>query len=54
MPRKITRESLMTLEAYHRARKDMRGEVLAHKKLRTVHLGEHLTLIFEDEMLMRY
>ncbi|MCS6764051.1 MAG: DUF3501 family protein [Candidatus Protistobacter heckmanni] len=54
MPRKITRESLMTLEAYHRARKDIRGEVMANMKLRTVHLGENLPLIFEDEMLMRY
>jgi hypothetical protein len=53
MPR-ITRESLMTLEAYARVRKDFRANVMAHKKTRTVHLGEHLTLLFEDEMTMRY
>ena len=51
---KLTRESLMTLEAYAKARKDFRAEVLAHKKNRTVHLGEHVTLIFEDELTIRY
>ena len=53
MPR-ITRESLLTLEAYAKARKEFRAKVLAHKKPRTVHLGEHLTLVFEDELTLRY
>jgi hypothetical protein len=44
----------MTLEAYAKARKDFRAKVLAHKKNRTVHLGEHVTLIFEDELTVRY
>jgi hypothetical protein len=51
---RITRESLLTLEAYAKARKDYRARVIAHKKARTVHLGEHLTLVFEDETTMRY
>ena len=51
---KVTRESLLTLEAYARARPDIRAKVIAHKKNRTLHLGEHLTLIFEDEMTIRY
>jgi hypothetical protein len=50
----ITRESLMTLEAYARARGEFRTRVIAHKKARTVHLGEHVTLLFEDELTMRY
>jgi hypothetical protein len=53
MPR-ITRESLLTLEAYAKARKDFRAQVIAHKKARTVHLGEHVTLLFEDELTIRY
>jgi hypothetical protein len=53
MPR-IARESLLTLEAYARARKDLRAQVIAHKKNRTVALGEHVTLLFEDELTMRY
>ncbi len=51
---KIARESLMTLEAYARARNDFRARVIAHKKARSVHLGEHVTLLFEDELTMRY
>jgi hypothetical protein len=53
MPR-ITRESLMTLEAYAKARPAFRAKVLEHKRPRTVHLGEHVTLVFEDELTMRY
>jgi hypothetical protein len=53
MPR-ITRESLQTLEAYARERQAFRARVLAHKKLRSVHLGDHVTLLFEDELTVRY
>ena len=51
---KLSRDSLMTLEAYAKARKDFRARVIAHKKNRTLHLGEHVTLIFEDELTIRY
>jgi hypothetical protein len=51
---KLARESLLTLEAYAKARKDFRARVIAHKKARTVHLGDHVTLIFEDELTIRY
>ena len=50
----ITRESLMTLENYAKVRKEFRANVMAHKKNRTVQLGEHVTLVFEDELTMRY
>jgi hypothetical protein len=51
---KITRESLMTLEAYAKSRKEFRAKVLEHKKPRAVHLGGHVTLLFEDELTIRY
>ncbi len=51
---KITRESLMTLEAYAKARPEFRAKAIAHKRLRTVHIGEHVTLLFEDETTVRY
>jgi hypothetical protein len=51
---RITRDSLMTLEAYSRARSEFRARVMAHKKNRMLHLGEHITLIFEDELTVRY
>lgn len=50
----LTPASLMTLEAYSKARTDFRARVIAHKKTRTIHLGEHVTLIFEDELTIRY
>jgi hypothetical protein len=50
----ITRDSLLSLEAYARERPSFRARVLAHKKPRTVHLGEHVTLAFEDELTVRY
>jgi hypothetical protein len=51
---KITRESLMTLEAYSKYRKAHKADVMAHRKLRTVALGEHMTLQFESELSIRY
>ncbi len=50
----ITRDSLMTLEATPRCAPRLRAEIMAHKKNRMVELGDHVTLIFEDEKTMRY
>jgi hypothetical protein len=50
----LTPASLMTLEAYSKSRNEFRARIIAHKKQRTVHLGEHVTLIFEDELTIRY
>jgi hypothetical protein len=49
----ITRDSLLTLEAYAKRRKDDKPAVIAHRRLRTVHLGEHVSLQFEDERTIR-
>src|SRR5688572_25087995 len=51
---KITRDSLMTLEAYSKYRKAHKADVIAHRKLRSVRLGEHITLQFESETTIRY
>lgn len=53
-PPKITRDSLLTLEAYARQRKEMKAQVIPHRRLRTVRLGEHMSLQFEDETTIRY
>jgi len=50
----IARDSLLSLEAYAKARKDFRAGVIEHKKNRTLRLGEHVTLLFEDELTIRY
>jgi hypothetical protein len=53
MPR-ITRDSLLPLETYARERAEFRARVMSHKRNRTLRLGEHLTLLFEDELTIRY
>lgn len=50
----ITRDSLMTLEAYAKFRKAEKPSIVAHRRLRSVRLGEHLNLQFEDERSIRY
>lgn len=50
----LTRSDLLTLEAYAKARPQIRARVMEHKKNRTVHLGDHMTLIFEDSLTISY
>ena len=49
----ITPDSLLSLEAYAKVRKSGKPEAIAHRKLRSVGLGEHMTLQFEDEQTIR-
>jgi hypothetical protein len=49
----ITRDSLLTLEAYAKIRKSSAPEFIAHRRLRTVRLGEHVSVQFEDETTIR-
>ncbi|HOL37627.1 MAG TPA: DUF3501 family protein [Rubrivivax sp.] len=49
----IDRASLLTLEAYSKIRKTSRAGAIAHRRLRSVRLGEHMTLQFEDEQTIR-
>jgi hypothetical protein len=51
---RIERASLLTLEDYARTRAQFRARVIAHKKYRRVQLGDHLVLLFEDELTIRY
>jgi hypothetical protein len=50
----ITRKSLMTLEAYARQRKAEQSRIIAHRRLRSIALGEHINLQFEDEQTVRW
>jgi hypothetical protein len=49
----ITRETLLTLEAYAKIRKSAKPDFINHRRLRTVHLGEHVSVQFEDERTIR-
>jgi hypothetical protein len=50
----ITPDSLMSLEAYTKYRKANKPAIIAHRKLRSVTLGEHINLQFESEITIRY
>ena len=45
----LTRDKLLSLEAYAKIRASSRPAFIAHRRLRSVQLGEHLNLQFEDE-----
>ena len=51
---KLTKEKLLTLEAYDGERDRIRAEVMAHKKDRRLALGTNATLYFEDTLTMQY
>jgi hypothetical protein len=50
----ITIDNLMSLEAYSKYRKQHKPAIMAHRKLRSVRLGDHLNLQFESETTIRY
>lgn len=50
----VTRASLLSLEDYARERKDFRARVMALKKTRSLPVGEHVMLMFENELTVRY
>lgn len=50
----LTPNNLLSLEEYAKQRADFRSKVMAHKKNRKVHLGEHATLYFEDSLTIQY
>lgn len=50
----LTPDDLMSLEDYSQARVEFRKKSISHKRLRTVHVGPHVTLLFEDRLTMQY
>ena len=51
---KLTPANLLSLEEYSKQRTDFRSKVMADKKNRQVHVGDHATLYFEDGLTMQY
>jgi hypothetical protein len=51
---KLTPNDLYTLEAYARERPAFRARVLEHKRPRSVAVGAHVTLTFEDRLTIQY
>jgi Protein of unknown function (DUF3501) len=52
--RLLQRADLFSLEVYASERDAFRVRVLAHKRARKLHLGEHVTLLFEDRLTIQY
>lgn len=52
--KKLTRDSLFSLEKYAEVRKDFREKVINHKKNRHLPIGPNATLYFEDVLTMQY
>jgi hypothetical protein len=52
--RPVRREEILPLEAYERVRPELRPAILEAKKARRVHVGQHLTLLFENTATIRY
>lgn len=51
---KITRDTLLSLEAYAEQRPEIRAQAMALKRLRSVYIGPNMTLQFESEATIRY
>lgn len=50
----LTRADLMPLETYAIEREGFRARALAHKRMRRLALGDHVTLLFEDRLTVQY
>lgn len=51
---KLKIADLWKLEDYAEQRPEFKKKVLAHKRHRKLHLGEHFTLLFEDRLTIQY
>ena len=52
--RAVAREEIVDYATYEDGREAFRDRVLAAKRVRRVHLGEYLTLLFENTSTVRY
>ena len=51
---KVHRSEILDFLTYGEQRDRIRAEAMAAKALRRVHLGEHLTFLFENHTTIRY
>jgi hypothetical protein len=52
--RPVRREELLPYDAYLKARDEIRPAIIEAKRPRRVHVGPHLTLLFENTATIRY
>ena len=51
---KLKIENLLSLEDYDNQREDIKKDLIEHKKNRTVSIGEHIILLFENYLTIKY
>jgi hypothetical protein len=52
--RKVQRSEIVDYQTYEETRAETRTKVLTEKKLRRIHVGQHLTFLFENHTTIRY
>lgn len=50
----VAREEILDYQTYSEQRQRIREEAMAHKKPRRIHVGDHLTFLFENRVTVRY
>lgn len=51
---KLTRQDLWSLEDYAQKRDAFRRQLIEHKRVRSLQVGPHVRLLFEDRLTMQY
>ena len=54
MKKKLVIQDLFSLEDYSKIRESLRREILAHKSSRSIAIGNHVRLLFEDRRTIQY
>ena len=54
MQKKLVIQDLYSPEDYSKIRESFRREILAHKSSRSIAIGNHVRLLFEDRMTIQY
>ena len=54
MTKPVERSEIVDYQTYAELRSDIREAVMKEKELRRIHLGPHLTFLFENHATMRY
>jgi hypothetical protein len=52
--RSVAREEIVDYQTYEESRPELRRQVMTEKALRRIHVGDHLTFLFETRQTIRY
>ena len=52
--KKLTTEDMLSLEEYDKSREEIKSSLMAHKKNRSIKIGDNVLLLFEDYQTIKY